>query len=66
MPKVSQLVTALRISDEGLIPTLMLLELEEITGRKGRKQASALVHPRAVEHLNQGKGSRTCTASTLL
>ena len=68
LPKVSQLVTALRISDEGLIPTLMLLELEEreITGRKGRKQASALVHPRAVEHLNQGKESRTCTASTLL
>lgn len=68
LPKVSQLVTALRISDEGLIPMLMLLELEEreITGRKGRKPASALVHPRAVEHLNQGKESRTCTASTLL
>lgn len=45
LPKMSHLVTALSISDEDLIPMLMLLELEEtaITGRKGRKQASALV-----------------------
>lgn len=68
LPKMSHLVTALSISDEDLIPMLMLLELEEtaITGRKGRKQASALVHPRDVEDLNQGKESRTCSASTLV
>ena len=61
LPKASQLVTALSISDEGLIPMLTLLELEEreITGRKRRKQASARVHPRDVEDLNQGKESRT-------
>lgn len=54
LPKVSHLVTVLSISDEDLTPMLVLLELEEraITGRKGKKQARALVHPRGVEDLN--------------